>query len=209
MGINHISDAAVKKATGKTWDEWIVRLDKLGAKMMAHRDIARMLYDRKMIKNGWWCQMVTNGYEQARGRRVLGQSEDAGFQIGVRKTLRVSPREAWRAITSPRGVKLWLGDVASLKFKPGQSFVTRDGTAGEIRTVRPGQRVRLTYQPRGMRAATTLQVTVIPRQTTQGTCISFHHEKLASAKERKRMRRHWQNVLQALQHLTPAVEQLG
>ncbi len=200
--IARVSDEAVKKATGRTWTQWFALLDKRGAKTMPHREIARLLHKKKLITSGWWCQMVTNGYERARGRRVLGQTADAGFQIGVTKTLPVTPRAAWQMLTSPRGIKLWLGDIARPKLKPGEKYTTRNGITGEIRTIAPGRRVRLTYQPRGTMAVSTLQVTVIPRQTTRGTCISFHQEKLATARERERMRRHWQRVLATLQRET-------
>lgn len=194
--LHAISSDAVKKATGKTWEQWVFLLDKLGTKNMAHREIVRMLFDRKLIRNPWWCQMVTVGYEYARGKRALGKTAPVGFEVGISKTLPITPREAWRMIISQRGRKLWLGDVPRLKFKKGERFHSRDA-AGEIRTVKPGHRLRLTYQPGGAKAATTLQITVTPRQTTRGTCIRFHQEKLVSAEEREHMRRHWQSVLQA------------
>lgn len=41
--INKISTEAVKKATGKSWDEWIKLLDKLDADKLTHKEIAKML----------------------------------------------------------------------------------------------------------------------------------------------------------------------
>jgi hypothetical protein len=35
-----ISSEAVRKATGRTWAEWLRLLDKAGAKKMAHGEIA-------------------------------------------------------------------------------------------------------------------------------------------------------------------------
>lgn len=60
---NRISSGAVKKTTGKTWDDWLAILDKEGAKTMAHKDIVQLLREKKYIKSVWWCQMVTVGYE--------------------------------------------------------------------------------------------------------------------------------------------------
>ncbi len=74
-----ISDAAVRKATGKGWDEWFALLDSEGAEALPHKQIARLLHDRGYIASSWWCQMVTVGYERARGKRVLGETESAGF----------------------------------------------------------------------------------------------------------------------------------
>ena len=38
-----ISDAAVRKATGKSWDEWFAVLDSEGADALPHKQIARLL----------------------------------------------------------------------------------------------------------------------------------------------------------------------
>ena len=192
------SDEAVKKATGKAWDAWFAFLDKKGADTMKHKEMAEMLSEKKYIKNGWWSQMVTNAYEKARGRRVVGQTEDAGFQIGVTKTLPMSTKDLWKLITSSEGIALWLGRGTKLKFTPDEPYETADGTRGEIRTVRAGTRIRMTWQPKKFPKPTTLQLTVIPRKSTRGTCLSFHHENLANAKQREMMRRHWQGVLDRL-----------
>lgn len=81
------SDEAVKKATGKTWDEWFTLLDAKGARDMSHKDLARMLYDEGLIKSGWWCQSVTVGYEQKIGRRVVGQIAEGNFSTATSITL--------------------------------------------------------------------------------------------------------------------------
>jgi hypothetical protein len=63
-----ISDAAVQAKTGKTWPEWLALLDRAGARKMNHQEIASYLHD-ELGCSGWWSQMVTVGYEQARGMR--------------------------------------------------------------------------------------------------------------------------------------------
>jgi hypothetical protein len=40
--INRISSEAVRKATGKTWDEWLATLDQKVAGEMPHKGIARL-----------------------------------------------------------------------------------------------------------------------------------------------------------------------
>ena len=63
-----MSDAAVKAKTGKTWAEWIAALDKAGAKAMSHKEITKLLSSRHKLAD-WWSQMVTVGYERAKGLR--------------------------------------------------------------------------------------------------------------------------------------------
>ena len=71
-----ISDAAVRKATGKSWDEWFAVLDSAGADALPHKQIARLLFDKGYIASHWWCQTVTVAYEYARGKRVLGRDRE-------------------------------------------------------------------------------------------------------------------------------------
>ena len=71
-----VGNDAVMKATGRPWDEWLKVLDRAGAKKMPHKEIALML-SRKFLVAGWWCQMVSVGYEQARGLRKTPESKGA------------------------------------------------------------------------------------------------------------------------------------
>ena len=78
-----VGDAAVKKATGKSWSEWLALLDAHGAKALAHREITALL--EKYIDAAWWKQMVAVGYEQARGLRAVHQKV-GGFSASASKT---------------------------------------------------------------------------------------------------------------------------
>lgn len=194
-----ISDDAVRKATGKGWDEWFALLDSEGADTLPHKQVAQMLHDKGYIASGWWCQMVTVEYERARGKRVLGGTESAGFQIGVQKTLPLSPEEAWDLIVEPAGRALWLGAVPDLRWEKGAAYATAEGARGEIRSFHPSKLVRLTWQPPGFPAPSTLQVSLEP--SGKKTAVRFHQEKLASAETREQMRTHWRTVLQKLAEL--------
>ncbi len=109
------SDAAVKKATGKTWQQWFALLDKTGAKKLPHKEIARLLYHRHFggaprggrsfapdvaQRSGWWSQMITVEYERARGLRAVNQTS-TGFNVSVHGTFPVPLSRlfsAWRQI---------------------------------------------------------------------------------------------------------------
>jgi len=67
----HVSDAAVQAKTGKTWQEWFAVLDAAGARAMDHKTSAAYLYKQLRLPD-WWAQMVTVGYEQARGQSRPG-----------------------------------------------------------------------------------------------------------------------------------------
>ena len=130
---------------------------------------------------------------------IVGQTKAVGFEIGVRKTFDVAPEAAWTILTSEKGLRLWLGELSRLPMEKGESYQTADGTTGEIRATNPGGHIRLTWQPRGWRNPSTLQVRVIPSGVK--TTISFHQERLSGAEERERMRDHWKRVMAQLSEL--------
>lgn len=203
--LNKTTTEAVERATGKGWDYWIALIDKEGGDKLTHKEIARMLSDKKYIESGWWCQQVTVGYEYAKGRRVLGETADAGFEIGVSKTFEASQKKIWELLTSPEGLKIWLGNTESLALEKGASYETTDGTTGEIRSIAEGTKIRLTVKPQGQEKHSTLQIYVMPNgqygktdPKSTKTSVRFHHEKLQSEKERETMKQHWQEVLEQL-----------
>lgn len=201
--ITRVSDQAVKKVTGKTWNQWLDFLDQKGAPKMIHKDIARLLYDKGYIKSLWWVQMVTVGYEYARNMRTTGQTETAGFEIGVQKTLPISQKQAWDLLASNEGLRIWLGDINRIRFEKGYTYKTRDGAIGQIRTLEKGKKLRLTWHPKVLKNSSTVQIYLTcQRNTPSKTNIRFHQEKLASVKEREQMRQHWQKVLEKLEELS-------
>lgn len=134
--------------------------------------------------------------ENRASQRVVGQTKDAGFQIGARRTFSVPPQQAWDLLTSTEGTALWLGETPGLRWEKGEKYQTRAGARGEIRVVNPGGHLRLTWQPEGWEKASTLQVRVIPNG--EKTTISFHQEHLKNAVVREQMRARWKSALDEL-----------
>ncbi|HVL23277.1 MAG TPA: hypothetical protein VM450_04285 [Thermomicrobiales bacterium] len=142
-----MSDEAIQRGTGKTWDEWFTILDAWGAVDRPHPEIARHLVEEHGV-DGWWAQGVTVGYERARGRRVVGQRTDGSFDASASKTFPVpvatlvaawveeERRERWlpgalrlrtsQELRSARFDDLEQGGIAALWFEdkgPGKSSV--------------------------------------------------------------------------------------
>ena len=201
--INRVSSEAVKNATGKTWDEWIELLDNEGARELTHKEIVALLEDKGYIHSEWRQQNVTVGYELVRGSRVIGETAEAGFEIGVQKTFNLPAEQAWDLLTSTAGLKTWLGDVTGMQFIKGQKYRTSEGVRGEIRSLKPGERIRLTWQPADWSKSSTLQFSIIPKKNR--VSIRIHHEKLAGETERSQMRDRWREVLERLEKLASAV----
>ncbi len=194
-----LSAEAVARATGRDWDAWLEFLDGLGAREMDHKQIVALIAGPGGLSSGWWQQSVAVGYEQARGLRVVGQTSAGGFQIGVQMTLPVPAEEAWDLLTEGPGLGVWLGTADGIEFRKGERYRTLEGVSGEVRSLVPGERVRLTWSSPALAHPSTLQVTVLP--SGGKASVRFHQERLSSLEERERMRDHWGDVLKELSQL--------
>ena len=127
----------------------------------------------------------------------VGKTRDAGWQIGVSKTIDLPVEDVWSFVTSPAGIAIWLGDGVTVLSEPGAGYETADGVRGETRSFRELDRVRLTWQPPGWRHETTLQLTVSPAGAGRAR-LGVHQERLADAEEREQQRTHWRAVINTL-----------
>jgi uncharacterized protein YndB with AHSA1/START domain len=110
-----IRSDAVKAKTGKGWKEWFALLDKVGAAKWPHREIASYLHDECECPN-WWSQMVTVGYEQARGLRVKHQTA-GGFTAGASKTIDVPVTALFEAWSNSKLRVKWLPDATKIEIR--------------------------------------------------------------------------------------------
>jgi uncharacterized protein YndB with AHSA1/START domain len=172
---NGISSDAVKAKTGKTWAEWLRVLDAEGAKEMDHKEIVAVLSKKHGI-GPWWQQMVTVGYEQARGKRVKHQTA-AGFSISRSKTLTAAPSVVFAAWNDTKKRGRWLAD-------PGVT----------IRKAITGRSLRITW----IDGATSVEVMFYEKGEGK-TQLSVQHSKLASAAAGARMKKYWGDQLEKLQ----------
>ncbi|MGW0027184.1 SRPBCC family protein [Rhodococcus sp. NPDC003383] len=122
---------------------------------------------------------------------TVGKTRDAGWQIGVSKTLPHPIDAVWSLIVEEPG--LWLGAGAVIPLEKGEQWQADDGTGGELRSRHESDRVRLTWRPPTWHHDTTVQVAVQAGPT--GTVLRFHQERLAGPDERQRQRTHWQAAL--------------
>jgi hypothetical protein len=104
-----VGSDAVLRATGRAWDEWLKLLDRAGAKKMPHKEIA-LLLSRKFEVPDWWSQMVTVGYEQARGLRAVNQRAD-GYATNASKTVGIALGQLYDAWSDARTRARWLLDA--------------------------------------------------------------------------------------------------
>jgi uncharacterized protein YndB with AHSA1/START domain len=183
---------AIKKGTGKAPDEWFGWIEKAGLKDRPHKEIADYVYDKGGVSY-WWAQEITVEFEKHIGRRIVGQTEDGLFQIGVSKTIAAPAPEVWEWLQSAEALALITDSAES----GAGALETLDCSGGKViaktTTFKAGSHVRLRWRKNDWPSYSILQIRVTPKGDGK-TVLAFHQEKLPSESARARMREYWQNV---------------
>lgn len=186
------SDAAVKKATGRTWPEWFALLDAFGAKDKGHQQSARHLW-KDVGLSPWWSQMVTVEYERARGIRKVGQRTGGDWEVTLQRTVAASPADCLAAFTDSKFRQKW---VKGLKAHLGKAWATKRQTTTSLGEV-------LRYDVPTKDGTQKLDVTFTPKD--KKTAVRVQHRELASKEQRDQLKDAWGEALDALaEHLAKA-----
>ncbi len=175
-----ISDAKLKEATGKKWEQWFSILDRWGAKGKKHGEIARFLTETHKA-DSWWAQSITVGYERAKGLRLKHQQSD-GFTISASKTLAVPIDVAFDAFVNARTRKKWLTDGKMT-----------------LRTSQATRSARFNWED----GSTRVNVGFIDKGPSKST-VSLAHERLGDADEAETTKSLWKERLAALKSFLEA-----
>jgi len=169
-----VGTAAVLRATGRPWSEWLAVLDRAGARTLSHKDIA-LLLSRKFGVPDWWGQMVTVGYEQARGLRAAGQRAD-GFAATATRTAEANVDRLYDAWKDPATRERWLLDAAV-----------------EVRRSSDGKSLRMTWKP----GESSVDVSFTARGPGKSR-VAVDHGKLPNATAARRQKAFWAEALERL-----------
>lgn len=186
-------DEATRAATGRVAAEWFALLDDAGAREATHQEIVRLL-EQEGVDRGWWRQQVTVEYERHIGRRIEGQTQDAGFQVGVRRTFPIERGELWERLLSDL-LETWLPGATTFPAAAGDT-VPFGGGSLELRSVAPERRIRTWLLDADGERTSILQLYLDDAAT--GTTLGFHEEQLASQEQREQRRAHWRAVADAI-----------
>jgi hypothetical protein len=172
-----IGTEAVAAKTGKGWDEWFAALDKAGAADWPHKEIATYLHDHCACPS-WWSQMVTVGYEQARGVRVKHQVA-GGFSASASKTIAVPVSFLYVA---------WIDAKTRSKWLPHSATIT-------IRKATPSKSIRITWSDK-----TNVDVGFFAKGASKSQ-VAVEQRKLASLRAVARSKSYWATALESLKSL--------
>ncbi|HYG63065.1 MAG TPA: hypothetical protein VEL74_10820 [Thermoanaerobaculia bacterium] len=168
-----VGDEALRAKTGRIWEEWFAVLDDVGAVEKGHTEIARYLHE-EMGVDGWWAQMVTTGYEQARGKRVKHQKAD-GYEVSASKTLPVPLDTLFQA---------WQDDTVRGRWLPEPGVV--------VRKANPGKTMRLGWPDK------TLVAVYFSAKGEDKSAVQVQHGKLPDSGAAARMKSWWGETLERL-----------
>jgi hypothetical protein len=177
MKLQMFSDAAYRKATGRTWPQWRRVLRAMGAADLPHAEIAQRLVREHGVP-GWWAQSITVAFERAIGRRQIGEVA-GGFAASASRTLAGSKDKALLAWQTLVGRRRAFNGVAFAK----PPVVRRTPKWRYWRaTLADGSRV----------------VVGIGAKAGGKAVLGLSHEKLPDARAARRWKIFWQSFLQEL-----------
>ncbi len=174
--LNGVSSETVKAKTGKTWAEWVKALDAEGCRKMNHKEIVAVVNGQFGIGE-WWQQMVTVGYEQARGLRQKHERPE-GYSVSASKTISVPTAVLFNAWKDSKVRKKWLAEPIT------------------IRKATPGKSLRLRWSD----SQTSISVNLYARGEGKGQ-VTVQHEKIASAREAAKLKKFWGERVKVLKEL--------
>ena len=181
-----MSDEAIRRRTGRGWEEWFGLLDGWSAHERPHKEIARWLREQHGV-DGWGAQSVTVSYERARGLRAL-RERPQGFSVTAQKTVAMPVDRLYETFVDESRREGWLPSAELRERTATKPKSARfDWGDGETRLV-------VGFTAKGDAKST----------------VALEHERLADADEATRMKAFWQERLTALaSHLGTATSSDG
>ena len=162
-----MSDEAIKKNTGCTWEKWVWALDQANAQNWPHGEIARYVKEKYKVRD-WWTQAVTVGYERIRGLRARGQRRSGTWEASKSKTIGAAASTVFKAFKQPKLRSQWL---------PGVKAVVRSSV--------PNKTVRMTWDD-----GTSVEVYLVVKGRSK-TQVAVQHTKLPDRATVDRMKAFW------------------
>jgi hypothetical protein len=171
-----MSDEAIRKRTGRGWEEWFDLLDDWGAAERSHTEIARWITQEQGL-DGWSSQSVTVSYERARVGRALGEHAD-GFSVTASKTVAVPIDQLYEAFVNASRRRRWLPDgKLRLRTSIEPKSARFDWGDGSTRVA-----VGLTAKGGG-KSQVALEHSRLPDATEAGRMKAYWRERVGTLKE--------------------------
>ena len=142
--VNEMSDGAIKKATGKSWDEWYAALDKFGGVAKGRKALNEFLFKANKV-DPWWTSTIVVEYEKER-KALEKDGRPKGYNICATKSVAAKPAQVYEAFTSTAKLNQWFGAGTKGEIKEGGSISNADGNKATIKKLNPGKGLRFTWE---------------------------------------------------------------
>lgn len=109
----------------------------------------------------------------------VGQTKDAGWQFGVRKSVPLNPNEVWNFLFSESGTKLWLQDAER-----------------EFSTYKQLSHIRTKWKLKSWANEANLQMRILANKDK--TTIAFHIDKLLNESQREETKTYWNKIIKTI-----------
>lgn len=176
---------AIARATARDWSDWAALLGEAGGGTLSHpelAELARRNMPESVMNPGWWAQSVAVAYEQAIGRRVVGQDSNGTFRTSVSQTVALPPTES---------LSSWGRIAADPELRLTDELGASMGWSGEARTTTTEKWWRWRRElSDGSRVAVD-----ITRRTDGRTLVTLTHSKLSGAGSIPHWKGHWKPLL--------------
>ena len=195
-----LSDAAIRSATGKGWDEWFAVLDAFGGPPKGRRELGQHLYvDHKVDQ--WWIASINERYEAARGV-VARDGRPQGYMICATKTVNAPVEKAYEAWTSAAAMQKWFSTQVEWDFREGGRYSSADGDAGTINKIRLNKNLRFTWEQPRHTPGTVVEVTYQPKG--EKCVVMVAHDRIQTREEAEELRASWLAALDDLKGVLEA-----
>lgn len=195
--ISNISSASLKKATGKSWTEWILILEKKSAKNWNHQETVHFLKTKYKL-GPWWQQWITIGFEVYSGKRIEGRNLKGFYSLTVTKNINLEQKKLWKYITSNEGILFWLGPMSEFKILIGSNYEIEGGIYGELRSIKAPDRLRLSWIDIDWPKPSSIQILLVKRNPKK-TMFVISQDNIPTAQAKQNLRSRWRNIVDNLE----------
>ncbi|MDA1230884.1 MAG: SRPBCC domain-containing protein [Planctomycetota bacterium] len=193
-----VTDAACRKATGKSLKEWYKAIDSQGDLKSKRREAIHWIYDETgRGKDVWWPTTIWVEYERVNGIVNKKDGRLEGFNPCITKSIAASVPVVFDAFVGESVAKMWFGKKARIKATDGGSFDDGDGHTGKYLRVRSNKDLRFTWiDPKA--ASETLVDVAIADKGKGKSGITLMHQRIQNRNEADGLRRAWSHAFEVL-----------
>ena len=188
-----ITDAACKKATGKTLKQWFKELDAMDGLKKGRRACTQHIYTKEL--GAWWPTTIYVEYEAHHGvTKKDGRAE--GYSICVTKSINAPVKKVYKTWTNAAKFAEMFGDGGKQSVKVDGEISCKSGCKGTFTRIRPDKDLRFMWEHKG--CAAPMQVDV-QFQDNKGKCLmNVMTSRIQTRAEADGLRNSWTDALNRL-----------